>query len=253
MKAIILAAGYGKRMQPLTSSTPKTLLEVNSTTIIKRIINSLIKNKINNIVVATGYESKKLKSYLNKSFKNINFTFVHNKDFRTTNNIFTLSLVFQKIKIDSDILIIESDLVFSEKVLSRIINSKYKNVALISEYETGMDGTVVRVDKDKIIEVIPPHLQDEDFNFQDKFKTLNIYKFNRDFCLKDFKYLLKFYTSSLDNQSYYELILGILIYVQKSTINYELISVSEWAEVDDPNDLKLAEYKFSRNSRKNIL
>ena len=121
MKAIILAAGYGNRMKPLTDNEHKTLLKINNITIIDNIINSLISNSINNIVIVTGYRSDELKTYLNSNYENINFEFVHNENYRTTNNIFSLSLAFKNIKIDSDIILIESDLIYNHKIIKDLL------------------------------------------------------------------------------------------------------------------------------------
>ena len=121
MIAIILAAGYGNRMRPLTDNEHKTLLKINDITIIDNIIDSLIDNAVNNIVVVTGYRSEELKNYLLNNYKDVNFQFINNKDFKTTNNIYSLSLAFKNIKIDSDIILIESDLIYDHKIICNLI------------------------------------------------------------------------------------------------------------------------------------
>ena len=93
--------------------------------------------------------------------------------------IYSLALAFEKIKFDKDIIMIESDLIYSIDVIEKAINSKHKNVALVSPYKIGMDGTVVEVRENKINGLYPPHLQGENFNLFDKYKTLNIYKFSK--------------------------------------------------------------------------
>jgi len=110
MKAIILAAGFGNRMRPLTNTIHKTLIKIGNETIIERIINGLIANRIKDIVIVTGYLADTLKDYLLSRHSQINFTFVHNARFRQTNNIYSLALAMNSIEIDDDILIIESDL-----------------------------------------------------------------------------------------------------------------------------------------------
>ena len=150
MIAIILAAGYGNRMRPLADNEHKTLLKINDITIIDKIIDSLIFNSIKNIIVVTGYRSEELKKYLKNNYNDINFKFVHNKDFRKTNNIFSLSLAFKNIKIESDIILIESDLIYDPKIIANLVDSR-KNVALVSKYQSGMDGTVVKLGLNKKI------------------------------------------------------------------------------------------------------
>jgi histidinol-phosphate/aromatic aminotransferase/cobyric acid decarboxylase-like protein/choline kinase len=252
MKAIILAAGYGNRMRPLTDATHKTMLEVAGETIIGRIVGGLIENGITDIVVVTGYRAEELSSYCRKTFSKAQFTFVHNRKYRETNNIYSMALAFEAVAIDSDIILIESDLICRPGIIKRLIASSYDNVALVDRYRHGMDGTVVSVQEKRITNVIPSHLQPENFDFSDKYKTLNIYKFSRELCETSFKKLLVYYANAIDDNCYYELILGILIYMQKETIYAEIVEGESWAEVDDPNDLQVAEFAFNRN-RKDIL
>lgn len=253
MKAIILAAGYGGRMSPLTETVHKTLLKVNGQHIMNRIIDSLVKNDILEIIIVTGYKHKDLAKHLKSNYSKVNFQFINNPRYRETNNIYSLSIAFQKIKFDKDILLIESDLIFSENVIEKAIKSKYKNLALVSPYKTGLDGTVVQIDDNKITNLFPPHLQGSNFNLFDKYKTLNIYKFSKEFCKKEFKNLLIYYAKSIDDNCYYELILGILIYMQREEIYCEIINNNDWTEVDDPNDLTVAEFEFNKNKRISIL
>ena len=253
MKAVILAAGYGGRMSPLTKEIHKTLLKVNGERIMDLIIKSLINNNIKDIVIVTGYKKEQLKNHLINNFNDIPFQFIHNEKYATTNNIFSLALAFEQIKFDKDIIMIESDLIYSSDVIEKAINSKFKNLALISPYKIGMDGTVVEVLDDKIIGLYPPHLQGENFNLFDKFKTLNIYKFSKEFCKNEFKKLLVYYAKSIDDNCYYELILGILIYMQRQEIFCEIVPNEKWVEVDDPNDLIGAEFHFNKKNRMSIL
>jgi histidinol-phosphate/aromatic aminotransferase/cobyric acid decarboxylase-like protein/choline kinase len=253
MKAIILCAGYGNRMSPLTKTTHKTLLKIGEETIIDRILNSLINNDILNVVIVTGYLEEQLKRHINDNFSNLAVQYIHNPRYRETNNIFSLALAFENISIDDDILLIESDIIYNDAVLQRAINAKYENVALVSPYKIGMDGTVVQLSSNKILNIFPPHLHDENFNLFDKFKTLNIYKFSKDFCQKEFRKLLIHYARSIDDNSYYELVLGIIIYMQRQYIYAEVIDNNDWFEVDDPNDLENALFQFKQEERITIL
>jgi len=253
MKALILAAGFGNRMRPLTNNEHKTLLKVNGQTIIDRIITGLVDNSITKIIVVTGYRSDELMNYLRANYTEVVFEFVHNAKYKETNNIYSMALAFEQIEFDDDIVLIESDLIYTPDVIERVVNSKHENVALVSPYVTGLDGTVVQVTDDKITNIYPPHLQDENFNLFDKHKTLNVYRFSKDFCANEFKKLLVYYAKVIDDNCYYELILGILIYMQRQDIYCEIIDNDKWAEVDDPNDLMGAEFTFNKEGRLSIL
>jgi histidinol-phosphate/aromatic aminotransferase/cobyric acid decarboxylase-like protein/CTP:molybdopterin cytidylyltransferase MocA len=253
MKAIILTAGYGRRMRPLTNQTHKTLLSVGGRTIIERIVEGLVDNGITDVAIVTGYRREELTAFLTSNFPDVRFSFVHNARYDETNNIYSLALAFEELDFDDDVVLIESDLVYEPSVIRRLIQSPRENVALVDRFQRGMDGTVVTLQGDVISNVIPPHLQGSDFDFSDKYKTLNIYKFSREFCSTVFKQLLTYYAKVIDDNCYYELILGILIYMQRETIHASVLEGEAWAEVDDPNDLRVAEYMFGRERRREIL
>ena len=241
-------------MQPLSSKTHKTLLPIlDETTILDRILNSLRTNNILDVVIVTGYQSKELQNYAIKRHHDLRFEFIQNDRYSETNNIYSLALAFEQTELDQDILVIESDLIFHSSVITQLVKSPSKNVALVDHFRFGMDGTAVVVENGKITQVIPPHLQNETFDFSDKFKTLNIYKFDQEFCESVFKRLLTFYARTLDDNCYYELILGILIYMQSGEIEAEMVQTDEWAEVDDPNDLDTAAFIFNKADRRKML
>lgn len=247
MKAIILAAGYGARIRPYTDLKPKAMLEIAGQTIIGRMLKLLLAHGISEICVVTGYCREQLESYLNSSFPDVQFTFVFNEVYHKTNNIYSMHLAFEHFPLDDDILLIESDLIFTEAVLERILQSPHKNIALVDKFQVGMDGTVVTVDNDLITNIIPPHLQGPGFDFSDKYKTLNIYRFSREFVQTSFRKLLSFYATVYNDNCYYELILGILVYMRHEQIFACDVSGAKWCEVDDANDLRLAEIAFSED------
>ncbi len=247
MKAIILAAGYGNRMRPFTDRTHKTLLTVGGETILSRIIDGLVDNNVRDIVMVTGFAADTIQEYLESNYSDVNFSYVHNEKYRETNNIFSLAMAFDAIEIDSEVIIIESDLLYHSEIITQLIDNPHPNVALVDKFRSGMDGTVVTVENNVITSVIPPHLQGENFDFSDKYKTLNIYKFSKEFCQTSFKKLLSYYAHVIDDNCYYELILGILIYMQRENVYAGIIKNDAWAEVDDPNDVAVAEYVFNKD------
>ena len=133
-------------------------------------------------------------------------------------------------------------------MLTRLLESPHKDVALVDHYRTGMDGTVVSISGGIVTSVIPPHLQQQDFSFAGKYKTLNIYKLSSELCAGQLHRLLTFYARFIDDNCYYELILGMLIYMRQAQIHAEIVEGELWAEVDDPNDFHAAEFIFDRVS-----
>jgi histidinol-phosphate/aromatic aminotransferase/cobyric acid decarboxylase-like protein/CTP:molybdopterin cytidylyltransferase MocA len=249
-----LAAGYGQRMRPLTDHRHKTLLTIGGRTIIDRILHGLRLHGINEVFIVTGYRSEELSDHVSTNHPDFEFTFIHNERYDKTNNIFSMALAFEQITFDSDLLLIESDLIYEPAVLDRIMKSAHENVALVDRYHPGMDGTVVALNEGHVVsQVIPPSQQSARFDFSDKYKTLNIYKFSRDFCATTLLRLLTTYARLIDDNCYYEMVLGMLVYMQQAEIHAEVIDSELWSEVDDPSDLRLAEFKFSPSARHGIL
>jgi histidinol-phosphate/aromatic aminotransferase/cobyric acid decarboxylase-like protein/choline kinase len=254
MRAIILAAGLGRRMMPLSEHVHKTLLTIGGHPIIDRLIRGLRENGIVRITIVTGYRAQELESYVLTHFPELEFSFVRNEQYESTNNIHSLALAFEQLDLAEDIILLESDLIFEPAVLRRLITSTHDNVAVVDRYRIGLDGTVVAVSESKVVtHVIPASLQGPSFDFSDKYKTLNIYKFSAEFCRTTFSRLLSYYSRIIDNNCYYELILGILIYMQQAQIHAETLNGELWAEVDDPNDLRNAEFVFAPERRRRHL
>ena len=92
LQAIVLAAGFGRRMQPLTDSCHKALLPVGGTTILARIVDSLLAVGVTDITVVTGYRDADIRAYLLDRYPATSFQFVENTRYAETNNIVSLSL-----------------------------------------------------------------------------------------------------------------------------------------------------------------
>ena len=253
MQAIILAAGYGRRMRPLSDRSHKALLPIGPTTILARIVDGLREIDIDDITVVTGYRAADIQRYLRERYPETRFQFVNNRRYGETNNIVSLSMGLEQMRLEGDLILVECDLLFEPSLLRRLVRSGAGNIALVDHYRTGMDGTVVSVSDGLVRQVFPPHMQGPDFRYGDKYKTLNIYRFKRDFCLNTLAPLIKVYANQVDANSYYELVLGMLAHLPAHQIAAEIVNDEQWAEVDDPNDLAVARFRFEPDRRAEIL
>ena len=210
MKAIILAAGMGSRLKNITKDKTKCMVEVNGESLIKRLLKQLEKYTLEEIVIVTGYKEEILKEYINNLGIKTKIKFYNNDIYDKTNNIYSLGLV-EKELLNNDILLIESDLIFEDKLLKNIINSSYKNLAVVSEYESWMDGTCVRLDdENNVVDFI----SSQRFSFnevENLYKTVNIYKLSKEFNQKYYIPFLKAYISSKGTNQYYESVFETLI------------------------------------------
>lgn len=255
MKALVLTAGLGRRMQPLTADQHKTLLEIApGRTILGRIVESLVAVGIGDIVVVTGYRAAEIREYLHTHFADLEFTFVHNARYEETNNIHSMALAFEQVSFSDGVVLVESDLIYDDSVLPILMGCTEANVALVDDYRPGLDGTVVRMDaQGTIVDVVPGSRQGDHFDFSATFKTLNIYRFSGDFCTSTFAPLLRFYARAIDDNCYYELILGMLISIGNARIHGAMVLPGSWAEVDDPVDLHHAQLMSDPTHRRQLL
>jgi len=120
MKAIILAAGIGKRLMPLTENMPKSLIEVNGVSILERLIRSLVENNVRDIVITTGPFEEKIKALVASKFPEISVAYVHNPLYDKTNYIYSLWLAKEAVK-DQDVVLLHGDLVYEPKLIKNII------------------------------------------------------------------------------------------------------------------------------------
>ena len=255
MRAVILAAGVGGRMAPLTEACHKTLLMVGGQTILGRILGSLERRGVCDVTIVTGYRADDIHAFVAGSFSHLSVTFVHNERYAETNNIYSAALAFADgNSCDEETLLIESDLVFQPAVLDLLIDSPHPNVALVDRFGQGMDGTVVAINDDqRIRDVIPLANQAKGFDYSNVYKTLNMYKFSKAFMEGPFPRLLQHCASSIDDGIYYELIIGMVVYLNREHLWAEVVGPQSWAEVDDPNDLRVARLLMQPESRRREL
>lgn len=249
MQAIILAAGMGKRLKELTSNATKCMVEVNGVTMIERALSQLDALNLERIVLVVGYEGKKLMEYIGTLDIKTPVQYVDNDVYYKTNNIYSLYLAKDYL-LQDDTLLLESDIIFESAILERVLNNPYPSLALVAKYESWMDGTVVTLDEeDNII----GFLGKKDFKFSDVseyYKTVNIYKFSKEFSASHYVPFLEAYCKALGNNEYYEQVLKVITFLDKPEIKAERLENESWYEVDDVQDLDIAESIFAEKSEK---
>lgn len=154
MKAIILAAGMASRMRPLTIDTPKCLLNLGPQNILQRTLNNLISCNITEIVIVTGFMQHKIKAFVESHFPNTNIYFIHNELYESTNNIYSLWLT-KKHVLNEDILLLDSDIVFDQKILELLLFSSHENcLALKPGFDLGEEEIKIKINNDNSLSEI---------------------------------------------------------------------------------------------------
>lgn len=244
MQAIILAAGMGRRLGEFTANNTKCMLEVNGIKLIDRTLRQLNAHNLSRIVIVIGYEGQNLKNYLSMNYPSWPIEFVENPVYDKTNNIYSLWLA-RGFMAEEDTLLLESDLIYEDAVLKAIVDSEYKDCALVSKYETWMDGTMVCIDDDNnIINFIPQSAFDySDTDFY--YKTVNIYKFSKEFIVNNYLPFLEAYIRVMGENEYYEQVLRVITLIDKAGMKALPITGMHWYEIDDVQDLRIAEAIFA--------
>ena len=245
MQAIILAAGMGRRLGDLTKENTKCMVPVNGVRLIDRLLGQLSGLSLKRVIIVVGYKGQELKDYIGHRYDDqLKIAYAENPIYDKTNNIYSLSLVKQQLQED-DTLLIESDLIFSDSLFQMIIADPYPNLALVAKYESWMDGTMVRLDADNnIVNFVPKKA----FKYEDidsYYKTVNIYKFSRDFSQQKYVPFLEAYCHALGNNEYYEQVLRVITLLDNAELKALPIGNEKWYEIDDIQDLDIAETIFA--------
>lgn len=245
MQAIILAAGMGRRLGEYTKDNTKCMLPVNGVRLIDRVLTQLSPLGLTRVVIVVGYQGQNLIDYLGHRYDDhFPIEYVENPIYDKTNNIYSLALAKQQLQED-DTLLIESDLIYDDGLFQLLLNNPYPNLALVAKYESWMDGTMVRLDDEQNI---VDFVSKEAFSFKEVdtyYKTVNIYKFSKEFSRTKYVPFLEAYCTAVGNNEYYENVLRIITSLNDHSLKALPLTHEKWYEIDDKQDLDIAEAIFA--------
>lgn len=251
MQAIILAAGMGRRLKELTHDNTKCMVKVNGVTLIDRMLHQIENQHLSRIVIVVGYEGQKLIDYIGTLNIQTPIVYVNNPIFNKTNNIYSLALAKDWLVRD-DTILFESDIIFEDSVLDTLVSDPRDTLALVDKYEPWMDGTCVKLSaEDDIIDFVPGKKFDFN-NTTDYFKTVNLYKFSRHFSETHYVPFLEAYQRALGENEYYEQVLRVIAMLDEPVIKAKRLSGQRWYEIDDEQDLDIAESLFAPNDDERV-
>ena len=249
MQAIILAAGMGKRLKELTSNATKCMVEVNGEMMIHKTLMHLEKLNLNKIVLVVGYEGQQLMDYVNSLGLKTPVEYVVNDVYDKTNNIYSLYLAKEYL-LQDDTLLLESDLVYEEAVIRKLVDTPYPSLVLVDKFESWMDGTCITVDED---DNITSFVSKREFDFtktDEYYKTVNLYKFSKNFSEKYYVPFLEAYCNAMGLNEYYEQVLKVITFLGDLEIKAVKLNGEKWYEIDDVQDLDIAESMLAGKEEK---
>ncbi len=238
MKALILAAGYGKRLRPITDTMPKAMVKVNGNPLLFSTLNNLTEIGIKEIGIVVGHMADYIKTHIGNCWNGANISYYENARYFETNNV--VSLYEASSFFDDDTLMLECDIYYEKTILKQLINAEGDCNILVSPFnEETMDGTIIHVNGDRALELILGKWQAEGFDYANMKKTVNMYYFTQEFAQK-YMSLIGWYVKNMSENSYYEKVLGSLMYLRESDIRAVEIPENTWCEIDDADDLERA-------------
>lgn len=250
MQAVMLAAGMGKRLAKFTKNNTKCMVEVADKKLIDHAIDVLLKVGIHRFVIVTGYQGENLKKYVLENYKDkMEIVFVDNKDYATTNNIYSFYLAKDELTKD-DTILLESDLIYDYRIVKGLLDNEAKNVAAVAKYKSWMDGTCVTIEENGDIHSF---VGKENFDFlhpDNYYKTVNIYKFSKEFLENVYFPFLEAYMKAYGLDSYYETTLKLVCKLPNDKIKAFEIGSLPWYEIDDEQDLTIANIIFGKGKER---
>lgn len=249
MQAVILAAGMGKRLKELTRDNTKCMVKVNGVSLIERMLTQLDRHALRRIVIVVGYKSRELIDFIGTLNVHTQIVYVHNPVYDKTNNIYSLALAKQYL-CEDDTLLLESDLIFEDRVIGELLDDPRDTLALVDKYESWMDGTCVKLTENDDIEAFVPGKKFVFEEMDSYYKTVNIYKFSRHFSVTHYVPFLDAYSHALGNNEYYEQVLRVIAMLDDPEIKAKRLNGESWYEIDDVQDLDIASSMFLPDAEK---
>lgn len=239
--AVLLAAGFGSRLAPLTDVVPKCLVRLNGVPILERLVRSLDELGFTRLVVVTGYRAAAISDFLGNRFGGVAIEYVVSPAFETTNNIYSLWLT--RDLIDESILLVESDLVFDPELLAPL---RYPDRIAVSRQLPWMSGTTVTLDgTGNVIAVYPgsPNVGFRHCTDVDHYMAVNICSLSRD-TWRELCRRLDRHVAAGQTGDFYEVVFAEMVADGCLDMTGVIFPTERWYEIDTVADLHAAEIAF---------
>ncbi len=234
--ALLLAAGTGSRLYPLTQDSPKCLTLVNDKSILERLVINLKHQGFKRLVIVTGHKENCIREFLGTNYRDMEIEYIFSSLYKTTNNIYSLWMAREII--NEPFVLFESDLVLDSSLLDDMM---YPDRMAVAQMQPWLDGTTVSLNKQNQVTMF--HKGTMDTYSDIRYKTVNIYSFS----LLSWQLIVKRlnqYISDGNVNCYYETVFSEMI--DDKSLTFESVSFDRepWYEIDTIIDLAEAEKIF---------
>lgn len=234
MKALILAAGFGSRLAPITDNCPKSLVPVNGQPILFKQIDNLLENNIDDITVISGYKAEVLESAVHEKYPNIKI--INSVDYATTNNMYSAYLG-KKDFYGENFLMMNADVFFDSSVISSLLACEYDD-AIVTDIGTYNEESMKVIEKDgRLVEISKTVTKDDALG-----SSIDVYKFSSDGGKAFFDKCSEYIEEKKDLKKWSEVALNDIL---SECVFKACPLVGRWFEIDNHEDLAAAEKLFA--------
>ena len=244
MKGIILAAGMGTRLLPLTRTQPKCLVNVAGKSMMAYQLDSLRAAGIEECTIVVGHMSESVRNFFGSNYRGVRLSYVENTNYDTTNNL--CSFWQARMEFNDDVLLLESDLVFDPKLICELIRVDDPNVAVVDRFRPGMDGSVILADGGSVKALVLKSEQSHGFDYSSALKTVNIYRLSKETLIETILSEMEKFLAEGRTDQYYESVFASLIGSNRMDMSVMETGNMHWAEIDTLDDLREAENMLQR-------
>ena len=239
MQAIILVAGQGSRLRPLTDHRPKCLVKVQGRPILEYQPEALCAAGVRECVIVIGHLAAQVRSTIGTRFRSLSITYLENEIYDRTNNIYSLWLA--RTKVNDDVLLIEGDLIFEPDLLRDLLDAPFANAAVVDQFQHFMNGTVILARDDWAEAMVLKQDQSPGFDYLLALKTVNIYKFSYDVFSDNLMPAMGACITQGLTDDYYEMAIAQAVAAGTMQLHVVRTGTRSWVEVDTVEDLANAE------------
>lgn len=233
MKALILAAGMGTRLTPITDCLPKTMVPVNGKPILFKQIENLLENGIEDITVVAGYKAQALIDAVSSRFPGVRV--LNSVDYATTNNMYSAYFAREYVQ-DGDFLMMNADVFFDSSVIAALLACPAEN-AIVTDIGRYIDESMKVVRENGRLTAISKQIPPEDAYGS----SIDVYKFSRAAGEAFFAQCRDY----IENKGELKLWSEVALHDILRTTRFEACPLQgRWLEIDNQDDLEAAEALF---------
>ncbi|MEK7480821.1 MAG: phosphocholine cytidylyltransferase family protein [Patescibacteria group bacterium] len=151
MQAIILAAGQGSRLRPLTQEIPKCLVEVGGKSILARTLEALMENGVHDVVFTTGYREEKIRAFVAATYPALRPLYIKNDRYQETNYIYSLWLA--RAHIIEDVIFAFGDWIYEKTLIKKAVDAPYTGILVSHQFKPPQKDFKARLENGFVKEI----------------------------------------------------------------------------------------------------